>query len=253
MKPTTPSAEHFKGKTVSDHLKDARLKGAMLSTETHSSELPGSLFAGIDSSKDTAFVLLFLFATQLHLSLTSKAFLTLMITFSLGWVLWKAARSALLGWARLERLHKVIEEERWEIQHHREQEKEELREMYQAKGFKGKLLDEIVEVLMSDDNRLLQIMLEEELGLSLEVYDHPLKQAFSAAKWTLLISAIASLSYYLWPAFGLPLFCLLCICLCAYLGAHFEKRPRLTSLIWNLSIALFSSAAVYFLGKILKV
>ncbi len=33
---------------------------------------------------------------------------------------------------------------------------------------------------MADDNRLLRVMLEEELGLTLEAYEHPLKQAFGA-------------------------------------------------------------------------
>ncbi len=37
----------------------------------------------------------------------------------------------------------TIEEERWEIQHHRAQERLELTEMYAAKGLSGKLLEEV--------------------------------------------------------------------------------------------------------------
>ena len=58
-------------------------------------------------------------------------------------------------------------EERFEIAHHRGQEKEELTELYALKGFKGELLDQVINVLMADDNRLLSVMLEEELGLEL--------------------------------------------------------------------------------------
>ena len=35
---------------------------------------------------------------------------------------------------------------------------------------------------MADGDRLLRVMLEEELGFSLEVYDHPLKQALGFAR-----------------------------------------------------------------------
>ena len=86
----------------------------------------------------------------------------------------------MLGWSRLERLHRVIEEERWEIEHHRPQEREELRALYAAKGLRENSSMRSIEVLMADDNRLFQVMLEEELGLTLEAYEHPLKQAFGA-------------------------------------------------------------------------
>ena len=93
--------------------------------------------------------------------------------FSIGWLFWKLGRSSLLGWARLERLHRLIQQEQWEIEHHRAQEKEELTAMYHQKGLTGKLLEQVIEVLMADDNRLLRVMLEEELGLTLETYEHP--------------------------------------------------------------------------------
>jgi hypothetical protein len=116
---------------------------------------------------------------SLFFSFSTPLFLMLSL-FSFGWAVWKTGRSALLGWGRMERLHRLIEEERWEIQHHRAQERRELGEMYRAKGFDGKLLEEVLDVLMSDDNRLLKVMLEEELGLTLEAYEHPLRQAIGA-------------------------------------------------------------------------
>ncbi|NGX48127.1 MAG: hypothetical protein K1000chlam3_01517 [Chlamydiae bacterium] len=240
--------EHYKGKSVSEHLKDARLRGARATSETHGTELPGHFSAGSDSAKNTAVIFLILWAS-------SEAFdfdpLLLFIVFGVGWILWSTGRSAFLGWARLERLHRVIEEERYEIEHHRDQEKEELREMYADKGFSGKLLDEVVDILMSDDNRLLHIMLEEELGLSLEVYEHPLKQASGAAVGGILVSALAILAFYFWPFFGIPLISFLTIIIASKLTAKYEKRKPLNSIIWNFSLALFSSAIVYFLARIL--
>ena len=98
----------------------------------------------------------------------------------------------LLGWARLERLHRIVEEERYEIENHRQQEREELKELYRAKGFQGKLLDEVVDVLMADGERLLKVMVEEELGLSLQSQEHPLKQGAGSA----LGAFVASFSFY---------------------------------------------------------
>ncbi|MBI2809614.1 MAG: VIT1/CCC1 transporter family protein, partial [Candidatus Melainabacteria bacterium] len=172
-----PPGEHFRGKTVPDHLKEARARGALASAEIHGTEMPGHFAAGADTAKETAFALLFLWVIFSHYLAPELTFLFLVL-FCAGWTIWKTARSALLGWARMERMHRVIEEERWEIEHHRTQERQELTEMYHAKGLEGKLLEEVIEVLMSDDNRLLRVMLEEELGLTLEIYEHPLKQAF---------------------------------------------------------------------------
>ena len=72
------------------------------------------------------------------------------------------------GLGRLERLHRVIEEERWEIEHHRQEEREELAALYQAKGLTGKLLDDVVATLMADDNRLLQSCSKRRWGLLLK-------------------------------------------------------------------------------------
>ena len=75
---------------------------------------------------------------------------------------------------------RLLEEEKWEIEHNRNQEKVELKVLYRAKGFEGKLLDDVVDVLMADDKRALHIMLKEELGMTLEAYEHPLKQSLGA-------------------------------------------------------------------------
>lgn len=45
-------------------------------------------------------------------------------------------------------------------------EREEIREIYRKKGFKGELLEKIVEVITSDDKVWLQTMMQEELMLS---------------------------------------------------------------------------------------
>jgi hypothetical protein len=230
---------HFKGKPPLEHVIEARRKGKMASAEIHGTELPGHISAAADAAKETSLLILIFWVLEV-----SHSF---MLIFLASWLIWKVGRSAILGWSRLERLHRVIDEERWEIEHHRPQEKEELKALYAAKGFSGKLLDEVIEVLMADDNRLLQVMLEEELGLSLESYEHPLKQASGALLGVVGAALILSVGLFLLPIWGLPLMAAVVIVLSAGTTAQLEKNRVLPSLIWNLAIAALAAGFAYFL------
>lgn len=217
----------------------------MASAEVHGTELPGHVSAAADAAKETSLILLILW------TLLGSGAHWFMLVFIASWLIWKVGRSAILGWSRLERLHRVIEEERYEIEHHRLQEKEELRALYAAKGFSGKLLDEAVEVLMADDNRLLQVMLEEELGLSLESYEHPLKQAAGACVGVVGAALILSFGLFVLPAWGPALCAALVIALSAGTAAQLEKNSPLPSIVWNLAIAGLAAGAAYFLAEMI--
>jgi hypothetical protein len=230
--------DHFEGKSVVEHLKAARAKGALAAAEIHGTEMPGHLSAAADATRDTAITLLLV-------SILFPAQSSLYLLLAGGLFLWKIGRSALLGWARLERLHRVIEEERWEIEHAREQEREELAALYAAKGLSGKLLDEVVTVLMADDNRLLNIMLEEEMGLALEVYEHPLKQSVGAGIGV-LIAAVLFAGGLLFPG-GILIATALSVMIASFTTAKLEQNRRIEALIWNLSVAAFAAVSVYFL------
>jgi hypothetical protein len=241
-----PPAEHFQGKTVPDHLKEARARGALASAEIHGTEMPGHFAAGADTGKETAFALLFLWVIFSHYLAPQLTFLFLLL-FCAGWTIWKTARSALLGWARMERMHRVIEEERWEIEHHRAQERQELTEMYRAKGLEGKLLEEVIDVLMSDDNRLLRVMLEEELGLTLEIYEHPLKQAFGALCGGVAASFLCLFGYWAFPAFALPIAAAIVILISTFITTKLERNRSWDTIVWNLAIAGATTGCIYFL------
>ncbi len=230
---------HFEGKSAEEHVKEARKKGAIAASEVHGAEMSGSYAACIDASKDSALGALILW--------TAVESLPLLFLFACGWLLWKTGRSALLGWARLERLHRLIEDERLEIEHHRGQEKEELKALYSLKGFKDKLLDDVIEVLMADDDRLLQVMLEEELGLTLEAYEHPLKQALGAFIGSAIAFAVIITGSKLFSWHGTILAGGAIIIISATAGAKLERNAIRPALIWNLSLAALSIGTVYFL------
>lgn len=242
---------HFAGKKPLEHVIEARRKGKIATSEIHGEELPGHYSAAADAAKETAFVLIVFWTLFTEIDFPLDQAHWLLVAFLFGWLLWKTGRSAILGWRRLERLHRLIEEERWEIEHHRLQEKEELKALYAAKGFSGKLLDEVVDVLMADDNRLLQEMLEEELGVSLESQEHPLKQASGAAIGVIGTSIILAFGLFALPPWGLFFCAGLVIALSAGTTAQLEKNRPAPAIVWNLSAAALAAAGSYFLGQML--
>ena len=81
------------------------------------------------------------------------------------------------GWAthvRIRYLDSELERERLEIEQDPEHEREEVRALYAAKGFREPLLSAVTDVLCADDDRLLKVMMEEELGLFIQHMNHPL-------------------------------------------------------------------------------
>lgn len=232
----TPS--HFKGKDAVGHVAEAQAQGIISAAEIHGTEIPGHLSAAADAARETALLLVLLsFLTHNGLILA---------LFAGAWLIWKTGRSGWLAWSRIERLHRVVAQERWEIEHHRQQEREELGALYAAKGFEGKLLEDVLDVLMADGDRLLRVMVEEELGLSLETYEHPLKQALGAATGCFFAALICLISFWFLP-FGLYLGAILAIGGAAALAAYFERNQLIPAIVWNLGLATLSAGFLYFM------
>lgn len=75
-------------------------------------------------------------------------------------------------------LKSEIAREEWEIENKPDLERQEIEDIYKAKGFSGKDLEMIVNKITSDKKVWLDTMLTEELKLNIEVVGNPLKSAF---------------------------------------------------------------------------
>ncbi|QVL57399.1 MAG: VIT1/CCC1 transporter family protein [Simkaniaceae bacterium] len=241
--------KHFEGKEAAEHLRAARAKGAKATAEVHGTEMPGYLSAFADSLRETSVLLIGMWILLSQFGLSSTKTLWVLGLFSIGWLFWKVGRSSLLGWARLERLHRLIQQEQWEIEHHRAQEKEELTAMYKQKGLTGKLLEQVVEVLMADDNRLLRVMLEEELGLTLETYEHPLKQSAGAGLGVIIALLGTLLGAFIGGFLGIVSVLTLLFGGVTLVAIKREGNELIKSLVWNLAVGVLSTVSIYLIAK----
>lgn len=230
-----------------EHVAEVQAQGIIDSSELHGAEAPGYLSAAADAARDTAIALLLLWIFMNRLDLPNSTIVASLSIFASGWLIWRCGRSAWLGWARLERLHRILEQERWEIQHHRPQEREELRSLYSIKGLEGKLLEDVLDVLMADDNRLLRIMVEEEMGITLETQDHPLKQSLGAFVGTLFSATICLCGLLFYPSFGLFFAALIVVAVAAALYAQYAQNRIIPAITWNVGLATLAAGSAYFL------
>lgn len=238
---------HFKGKDAISHVAEAQAKGLISSAEIHGTETPGRLSAAADAARDSAIVLLLFWGIFTTFNLPPEKIGSFLLLLGNSFLVWKAGRSAWLGWSRLERLHRILAQEKWEIEHHRQQERDELRVLYAAKGFEGKLLEDVLDVLMADGDRLLRVMVQEELGLSLEVYDHPLMQSLGAALGVLFATIGCILGFYASSQWGVIIAALAIISSSAAITAHHADNRPIPAIVWNLGLTALTFGTFYFL------
>jgi VIT1/CCC1 family predicted Fe2+/Mn2+ transporter len=123
------------------------------------------------------------------------------ISMSLGGYL--SARTA------QEVLDRRIATERYEIKHEPEEERAELRAIYQDKGFSGPLLDRVVNHLTANDERWHRAMVHDELGVVAEERISPWLQgvqigiSFLVGGLIPTIPVLLSLPQVRWWAYGL--------------------------------------------------
>lgn len=90
--------------------------------------------------------------------------------------------------------HKQVEY--WEVENLPDIEREEVREIYEKKGFSGQLLEDVIETITADKDRWVDVMMKEELEM-IEQKKSPLKMGLLTYVSFISIGLIP-LSIYVW-------------------------------------------------------
>ncbi len=104
--------------------------------------------------------------------------------------------------ARSEYIEMKRKQEEWEIDNLEHQEKQEIRDIYEKKGFKDELLDEIVRIITSRRKVWVDTMMREELGL-IEDDKKPLDASISTFVGFNLIGFIPLFPFVVLVALGI--------------------------------------------------
>lgn len=155
---------------------------------------------------------------------------------------------------------KYKKREIWSINNKPEEEANEIRRIYEQKGFKGNTLDEIVKVITSSPDLWVDEMMKEELKLSLSE-----KKPFSKALATYLSFIIVGTIPLLIYVAGLfstlssrNMFIISCISttlafvLIGYLKAHINKVSVLTGIGETVLLGGVAAVVAYFAGSLLE-
>ena len=135
-------------------------------------------------------------------------------------------------------LHSEIEREKWEMENVPGAEKQEIEDVYRAKGFSGNELESIVNKITSDKKVWLNTMLTEELKLNLEIIGNPLKSAFRMFG-SFLVGGILPILPYFFAHGYVPLLVAIAISLSAsfVIGAVKSRLANLSIIRGGLEMA----------------
>lgn len=153
--------------------------------------------------------------------------------------------------------HKAFEQ--WEVEHFPEQEIEEIRTIYAAKGFKADLLEQVVQVITSNKDVWVNTMMKEELNMSMDDKT-PIKTAFATFLSFNVIGIIPLLSYLFATLFELKhenLFLISCITtgfalmIIGLLKSLVTKKSWVAGVVETVALGGAAAFLAYFSGEVL--
>lgn len=238
--------------SVEDHLHEARQRARnVLGGEGH--------FAGIDDWRRAlmdardAVIALWLVWVAFRGFGGSTIGPSFLVVLALGFALLQGVSAGRATFLQIRYHDAELRRERAEIHENIEHERDEVRALYAAKGFDGTVLEQIVDVISEDDDRLLKVMMEEELGLSIQHMDHPLvvgARHFAACALAGLVLTVPSCW---WDRTGaLPWMPVVGGFLLAGIGVVVTggfKKAFLEFLVAGVLMAITTGAVVFFLSQ----
>lgn len=153
--------------------------------------------------------------------------------------------------------HRQIEY--WEVDHLPEKERDEIREIYEAKGFKGALLEQIVDQITADKDRWVDVMMKEELEMAKETKS-PLAMGFVTFVSFIILGLVPLIIYvsdYLSPV-TTDLFLIssiltgVCFMGIGYLKSIVTNTSRIKGIAETLLLGGAAATLSYYVGNILE-
>jgi len=171
-------------------------------------------------------------------------------TISMGLGAWLAAKSE-REFVASERAR----EER-EVRDSPEEERQEVRELYAAKGLSGETLEIVVAALTKDPKRWVDLMMDEELGLSPVEHGSPLRSAINTGL-SYTVGAAFPVVPYLLPvstqtAFAASIaFTLGALFFAGALKTRVTAKPFFRSGVESMAIGALAAGATYLAGRVI--
>ena len=164
--------------------------------------------------------------------------------------------------ARLEYIEKERKREEWEIDNMEESERQEIRDIYEKKGFTSDLLDEIVRVITARKKVWVDTMMKEELGL-IEGRRQPIDTAISTFTGFNIIGLIPLIPFFFFfmtesnlsssNTFQYSIiFTAMAFFLIGVMKGRIVKRSLFKSGIYTLSIGGIAAIVAYLVGYLLS-
>lgn len=141
-----------------------------------------------------------------------------------------------------------------------EKEIEELRRIYHKKGFEGPLLEQVVEVITSNKDRWVEVMMKEKLEM-VEESKSPFKMGLTTFISFVVVGFIPLLIYvydYTAGSNGLNLFAISAILtsiafiFIGFLKSYVTQTHRLTGIFETWSLGAVAAILAYYVGDILE-
>lgn len=161
--------------------------------------------------------------------------------------------------AERDNYNKHVRIEYWEVENLREKEIEEIRGIYAAKGFKGQLLEQVVNVITANKEVWVDTMMKEELEMARDDRT-PSKTAFATFLSFNLIGIIPLLSYVLAVFVDIdqtllfPVSCAgtgIALLIVGFMRGSVTQTGKIISMVQTILLGGLAAFLAYFVGDVL--
>ena len=149
--------------------------------------------------------------------------------------------------------------EYWEVDNIPEAEREEVRQIYREKGFEGELLEKVVDVITSDKDRWVDVMMKDELKM---IENHKSPFAMGAVTFiSFILIGFIPLMLYVWDyLFGFEGNLFFSTCLLTSIGFMFigflktyvTETSLIKGILETLILGAIAAAVAFYVGDILE-